>query len=306
MSHSHANHHHPGSSGENNSSHRRLLICFWLTAGFMLVEGGAGVWTHSLALLSDSFHMLSDAVALGLAAAAARISLRKPTAEKTFGFKRFEVLAAFANAIVLLVLALLLVVKAVERFWNPETVEAVPMMGVAAAGLILNLALLSWMHRSGDEKNLNESGVIWHVFGDALGSVAALVAGAFILWRGWAWVDAAASLVIAFIIAGGAVRLLRQSSHILVEGVPVGLNLEAVKQALLGVAQVGEVHDLHVWTLNGRDLFLSAHVGTLPGAKTEQQVVSDLRHQLEHQFGIHHITLQAGQCDAEDCRHLHE
>ena len=282
-------------------SHTRLMVCFWITAAFMLVEAGTGLWTNSLALLSDAFHMLSDAVALGLAAAAARISLRKPTVEKPFGFKRFEILAAFANAVVLLLLSAALVVKAAARLWHPEQVVAGPMLMVAAIGLVFNLVILFWMHRTGDEKNLNESGVIWHVFGDALGSVAALAAGACLLWRGWLWVDPAASILIAGIIGTGATRLLRQSSHILVEGVPAGLDVEAVRKSMLAAPQVGEVHDLHVWTLNGRDLFLSAHVGTTPGKKSEQEVVAYLRSELEEHFGVHHITLQVGQCAAEDC-----
>ncbi len=266
----------------------------------MLVEAATGLWTNSLALLSDAFHMLSDAVALGLAAGAARISLRKRTAEKTFGFKRFEVLAAFANAIVLLVLSTGLILKSAARLWHPETVTAGPMLAVAALGLVVNLALLFWMHRSGDEKNLNESGVIWHLFGDALGSVAAITAGVFMLWRGWYWVDSVAGVLIAVVIAFGAVRLLRQSSHILVEGVPAGLDMDAVRKSMLSMPQVGEIHDLHVWTLNGRDLFLSAHVGTLPGELAEQQIVMRLRHELEESFGIHHITLQAGHA-ADEC-----
>ena len=294
-SHSHPDPHPAG------GSHARLLICFWLTAAFMIVEALTGVFTNSLALLSDSFHMLSDAVSLGLAACAARISLRRPTAEKTFGFKRFEVLAAFANALILLLLSAGTAVKALLRLWHPQPVVAGPMLIVAALGLFLNLGILTWLHRAGEDKNLNVDGVLWHVFGDALGSIAALLAGAFVIWRGWFWVDPAASLLIAGVLGVGAVRLLRQSTHILVEGVPTGLDVDAVRKSMLAAPQVGEVHDLHVWTLNGRDLFLSAHVGTVPGEKSEQEVVAYLRRELGERFGVHHITLQAGQCVAEDC-----
>jgi len=267
----------------------------------MAVEAGAGLWTHSLALLSDALHMFSDALALGLAGWAARISHRRPTAEKTFGFKRFEVLAAFANSVVLLILGVGLAGKAVLRFWNPHPVEAGPMMVVALAGLLLNVGILAWLHHAEEEKNLNEEGVFWHVLGDALGSIAALVAGALLYWKGWLWADSAATLIIAGVLAFGSLRVLRKSGHILVEGAPEGLDPEAVRKAMLDIPQVQEVHDLHLWTLNGRDLFLSAHVTTVPGADSEQKVVAGLRRELAGRFGVHHITLQSGQCEADDC-----
>lgn len=277
------------------------MICFWLTAAFMIVEALSGVLTHSLALLSDSFHMLSDAVALGLAVGAARISLRRPTAEKTFGFKRFEVLAAFTNALILILLSAGIAVEALMRLKHPQPVMAGPMMIVAALGLVLNLGILAWLHRTKEEKNLNEHGVLWHVFGDALGSIAALLAGAFLIWRGWLWVDPVASLLIAGVLGAGAVRLLRQSTHILVEGVPEGVDVEAVRKTMRASPQVGEVHDLHLWTLNGRDLFLSAHVEITSGILTEQQAVTRLRRELEERFHVHHITLQVGLCVSADC-----
>ena len=291
----------PAHSLPHSRSHARLLLCFWLTAAFMAVEAAAGLWTNSLALLSDSFHMLSDAVALGLAALAARISLRRPTAEKTFGFKRFEVLAAFANALVLLVLSLGLAVKAGFRLWQPQPVLSGPMMAVALGGLLLNLGVLSFLHRAGEDKSLNEESALWHVLGDALGSAAALLAGALMYWRGWIWADPAASLLIAGVIGAGSVRVLRKSSHILVEGTPEGLEPKAVRAAMLAAPQIREVHDLHLWTLDGRDLFLSAHVEVAPGAVSEADAVAGLRRDLTERFGVRHITLQSGQCEAGDC-----
>jgi cobalt-zinc-cadmium efflux system protein len=269
----------------------------------MLVEAAAGLWTNSLALLSDAAHMLSDAVALGLAAGAARIALRKPTPEKTFGFKRFEVLAAFSNGLILLLLGGGLGIQSFLRLWHPEEVLAGPMMVVALAGLVLNLGLLSWMHWGGDKKNLIEEGVIWHVLGDALGSIGALAAGALLYWKGWLWADAAAGLLIAAVIVFGSLRLLRKSGHILVEGTPEGVQPQAVRQAMLAMPQIQEVHDLHLWTLDGRDLFLSAHVGVAMGQRSEQEAVAGLRRDLESRFGMRHITLQSGQCAAEDCGH---
>jgi cobalt-zinc-cadmium efflux system protein len=277
------------------------LTCFVLTAVFLFVEAAAGLWTNSLALLSDAFHMLSDAVALGLAALAARVSLRRPTLEKTFGFKRFEVLAAFANAVILLVLGAGTAISALSRLWNPPPVEAGPMMGVAGAGLVLNLGILFWLHRTGEDENLNEAGVFWHLLGDALGSLAALIAGGLMLWFGWMRADAVAGLLIAVILIYGSQKLLRRTAHILVEGAPPGVDVDALGKAMRAFPQVRGLHDLHVWTLTGRDLYLSAHVDVETGALSEQEVVGGLGRDLKDRFGIHHITLQSGLCGPEDC-----
>ena len=297
--HDHGGHAHAHAYG--TASHTRLLVCFALTAGFLFVEAAAGLWTNSLALLSDAFHMLSDAVALGLAALAARIGLRRPTAGKTFGYRRFEVLAAFANALVLLVLGIGTAVSAAGRLWRPQSVDAAPMMAVAAAGLVLNLGVLLWLHRAGEEKNLNEESALWHVLGDALGSLAALAAGGLMLWKGWERADAAAGLLIAGVLVFGAQRVLRQSAHILVEGVPAGVDAESVHAAMRDFPQVHDVHDLHLWTMTGRDLFLSAHVEVRPGDLPEREVVTALSRELSRRYKVDHITLQSGLCGPEDC-----
>lgn len=299
----HQGHDHASHAGHAHAtaSQTRLLVCFALTAGFLLVEAAAGLWTNSLALLSDAFHMLSDAVALGLAALAARIAARRPTEGKTFGYRRFEVLAAFANALVLLVLGLGTAAGAARRLWSPQEVDAAPMMGVAAAGLILNLGVLLWLHRAGEEKNLNEESALWHVLGDALGSIAALAAGGLMLWKGWMRADAVASLLIAGVLVFGALRVLRRSAHILVEGVPPGVDASAVRGAMRSFPQIRDVHDLHLWTLTGRDLFLSAHVEVEPGPLPEREVVAALGRELTRRHGVDHITLQSGACGPEDC-----
>ena len=302
----HQGHDHNGGHGHahdhaRSGSKTRLMICFVLTAVFLFVEIGAGLWTNSLALLSDAFHMLSDTLALGLAALAAHVSLRRPTSEKTFGFKRFEVLAAFANAVILLVLGLGTAFSALGRLWRPQVVDAGPMMVVAAAGLALNVGVLLWLHGAREENNLNEEGVLWHVLGDALGSLAALVAGGLMLWKGWMRADAAAGLAIAAILVYGSQKLIRRSAHILVEGVPPGVDVNTVREAIQSFSQVREVHDLHVWTLTGRELYLSAHVDVESGILDERGVVGGLSRDLKARFGIGHITLQSGLCGPGDC-----
>jgi cobalt-zinc-cadmium efflux system protein len=250
--------------------------------------------------MSDGFHMLSDALSLGLAALAVRLSGRRATAERTFGFKRLEILAAFGNGLTLLILAAFIAFQAVLRLVHPVEVDARSLVWVASLGLLVNLFVVWWLHRGEGERTLNEQGAIWHVLGDLGASVAAVTAGVAILLKGWVWVDPALSLVIAAVIAVGGVRVMKKSGHILIEGTPEGVALERVREAMLARAQVRSVHDLHVWTLNGRDLYLSAHVELVGGERTEKQVLADLHASLEKDWKMDHITLQS-HCVGADC-----
>jgi cobalt-zinc-cadmium efflux system protein len=302
-------HHHDHNSAHNSGhgSGQRLTFAFFLTAAFLAVELATGLWTNSLALISDAFHMLSDTLALGLGAWAASVSLRRPTREKTFGFKRFEVLAAFTNALLLAVFGILIAYKAAARLWFPEDVHAEPMLVVAVLGLLLNLGIFFWIHRAGKQNgghSLNEEGVLWHVAGDALGSIAAIAAGAVMVWTGWMRADAVAGLVTASVLLFGAQRVLRQSAHILVEGTPPGVDAGAVRVSLETFPGVRAVHDFHLWTLNGRDLYLSAHIETETQSMdpaASRAVLSGVRESLESRFGAVHITLQTGPCGPGDC-----
>jgi cobalt-zinc-cadmium efflux system protein len=251
--------------------------------------------------MSDGFHMLSDAVSLGLSAFAVSLGARRATEEKTFGFKRFEILAAFGNGLTLVLLALLIAVQSLGRLWHPEGVEAKSMLVVAAAGLAVNLVVAWWLHRGGHEKTLNEESAFQHVLGDLGASLAAVAAGLLILFKGWLWADPALSLAIAAAMAFAGARVMRRSGHILVEGTPEGVAIEAVRNAMLSHAQVREVHDLHVWTMNGRDLYLSAHVDVAAGAASEKEVAGGLTRLLARDFRMDHITLQVGQCPDDGC-----
>ncbi len=307
-SHVHALHDHSGQdhSGHGHADHvhgsyGKLLACFWIVAIFMLVEIVCGKLFHSLALLSDGFHMLSDAVSLGLSAFAVYFGSRRATQSKTFGYKRLEILAAFGNGLTLVFLSCFIAVEAVSRLGHPEPVAARSMMGVALAGMILNAGVAWWLHRGGEEKTLNEESVFIHVLGDLGASAAAVLAGLLIMTRGWLWADPALSLIIALVLAFGGVRVMRRSGHILIEGAPEGLPLESVRERMLSMAQVRKVHDLHVWTMNGRDLYLSAHIETESGEYSEKAVTRNLTMALHHDFQIGHITLQVGQCEDSDC-----
>jgi cobalt-zinc-cadmium efflux system protein len=299
-------HDHDGGHGHGDHSHShhasygKLLVSFWIIAGFMLVEIICGWLFNSLTLMSDGFHMLSDAVALGLAAYAVALGGRRATQAKTFGFKRVEILAAFGNGLALILLSIVIAFQAVDRLIHPVAVEARAMLWVASLGLVVNLVVAWWLHRGGHEKTINEESAFWHVLGDLGASLAAVAAGALILLKGWLWADPAFSLAIAAAITVGGARVMRRSGHILVEGAPEGVAVDAVRKAMLANPQVRNVHDLHVWTMNGRDLYLSAHVEAAAAA-SDKEVAAALTRSLSRDFRMDHITLQVGQCDDGDC-----
>jgi cobalt-zinc-cadmium efflux system protein len=285
----------------HHASYGKLLVSFWIIAVFMAVEIVAGWLFHSLTLMSDGFHMLSDAVALGLSAFAVSLGARRATEEKTFGFKRFEILAAFGNGLTLVLLSVLIIIEAVMRLAEPVAVDAKPMLWVAALGLAVNAAVALWMHRGEHEKTLNEEGAFWHVIGDLGASFAAVAAALLILYKGWLWADPVLSLAIAAALVFPGIRIMRRSGHILVEGAPEGVEIDAVRNAMLKTRQVNGVHDLHLWTMNGRDLYLSAHVDILSGTGSEKEITAELTRLLNRDFGMDHITLQVGLCADENC-----
>ena len=268
---------------------------------FMVVEIIGGWLFHSLALMSDGFHMLSDAVSLGLSAFAVSLSTRKATEGKTFGFKRFEILAAFGNGLTLILLSLYIAMQAMIRLGHPEPVAAKSMLIVASIGLLVNVVVAWWLHQGDTEKTLNEESAFLHVLGDLGASLIAIVAAILIMSKGWLWADPALSLALAAAIALAGWRVMRRSGHILVEGTPEGVKIEAVRSAILANNQVHSVHDLHMWTMNGRDLYLSAHVETVPGESAEKTVTASLTESLTRDFRVNHITLQVGQCAEGDC-----
>lgn len=300
-----AGHAHGGQGGQGAGG--RLSVAFFVTAAFLLIELVTGLWTNSLALISDAFHMLSDTLALGLGALAARVALRRPTPEKTYGYKRFEVLAAFTNALLLGVFGVIIAFKAVTRLWEPQHVHAAPMLTVATLGLLLNISVFVWIHRGGQTEgghSLNEEGVLWHVAGDILGSLAAMAAGVLMVYTGWMRADAVAGLLTASVLLFGSQRVLRHSAHVLVEGAPAGVDTAAVRAVLEAHPGVRAIHDFHLWTLSGRDLYLSAHIevdAPPDGPLSEHAVTTSLRRELETRFGPAHITLQTGPCGPDDC-----
>lgn len=285
-----APHHHR--RGEGSANRRRLLITLLMTLAYMVAEV-VGAWlTNSLSLLADAGHMLSDAGALGLSLFAIWMAGRPPSPRHTFGFHRTEILAALANGAVLVALAVLILREAIARIAAPVSVRGDLLMGIAAGGLVVNLIGMLVL-RGGRHDNLNVRGAFLHVASDALGSVQVLVAGLAVQLLGWSWVDAVASMLIAVLIVVSAWGVLKEAVSVLMEGAPEHLDVERVRQAMLGVEGVSGVHDLHVWTIGSNFVALSAHVNSNAGAG--EDLLWQIHDLLHRDFGIRHTTIQIEQ-----------
>jgi cobalt-zinc-cadmium efflux system protein len=285
-----AGHRHQHGAGAAWTVRRRLTIALALTASFLVAEVAAGLLSGSLALLSDAGHMLTDAGALGLALWAQALGTRPRSDRKTFGYRRAEILAAAANGIVLGAAAIAVIVEAVRRFQSPSHVRGYPMLVVAVIGLAINL-LAAKILSGGSGQDLNLRAVTAHVLADAAGSVAAIVAAALILRFGWTIVDPIASILISVLILFGAWRLLRDATHVLMEGAPAGIDVGALERLACETPGVLEVHDMHVWSLVGDAPVITAHVLLKPGAHGVE-VARDVGRRIEGRVGSAHVTVQ--------------
>jgi cobalt-zinc-cadmium efflux system protein len=267
----------------------RLVIVLVLTITFMIVEAIGGWLSGSLALLADAGHMLTDAGALGLTLLSAWIALRPANQNKTYGYQRWEILAALINGAALFGIAGWVVVEAIQRIENPEPIRAGLFLVIAAGGLIVNLVSLGILHGIRDG-SLNTRGAYLHVLGDALGSVGALSAAAIIATTGWTLADPIISIVLALFILVGAWRLLRESTDILLESVPGHVSMAEVQQRMLGVTGVTAVHDLHVWAVTSKLVAMSGHA-IVPDLDTHPEVLERIRSEMSL-LGIGHVTIQ--------------
>jgi cobalt-zinc-cadmium efflux system protein len=276
---------------------RRLGLALALITGFVGVEVAVGVLSGSLALLSDAAHMLTDAVALGVALVALRVAARPAGGQMTFGFRRAEVLSAQFNGAMLLVLALLILYEGIRRLIAPPTVAGTPVLVVAVVGIVVNL-LASWTLSGGRRESLNVEGAFQHVVTDLAAFVFTAIAGAIILLTGFVRADGIASLVVAGIMLRGAYILLRASGRVFLEAAPEGVDVEALGRAMVAVPGVREVHDLHVWEVSSGFPALSAHVlvGTEDDCHLARQALEEL---LCGRFHIEHTTLQVEHAGAE-------
>lgn len=270
-----------------------------ITAFYAVVEMAGGLWTGSLALVSDAGHMFSDALALGLAALAARLARRPVSHRHSYGWARAEVIGALANSVLMLGIVVALVIEAVIRLHEPRPVAAAGMLAIAFIGLMVNAAV-AWVLSRG-ESTLNTRAALLHVMGDLVSSFAALVAGAVIYATGWLPIDPILSLVIATLILAGALKLLRDTLHVLMEGVPPEFDLRAIGRALAAVPGVASVHDLHVWSITPGRVALSAHV-EVDDLQQWPAVLSAVSALLQERYGIVHVTLQPEMRDAPGAR----
>jgi cobalt-zinc-cadmium efflux system protein len=270
-------------------SGRVLGLATALTLAFAAVEAGVGWWAGSLALVADAGHMVSDAGSLALAAAAAWVAKRATSRLHSYGLGRVEFLAALINSLGLLALVAWLVFSAIERLRAPQAVLGEAVSATALVGLGINLMVAWLLNRGG--KNLNIRAALLHVMGDLLGSVAALVAGLVILWTNWTPIDPLLSLLIGALLVVSSLRLLREALHGLMEGVPLHLSLPEIGQAMAATEGVVSVHDLHVWSLSGERVALSAHV-VVPDLDAWPELLPRLRTQLADGFHVEHVTLQ--------------
>ena len=266
-----------------------LFKALFFTLGFAVVEAVAGVWSGSLALLSDSGHMVTDSMALGLASLAAWLARKPPSSRHTYGLVRLEILAALVNSLVMLGLIAYIVTEAIHRLSQPQPVMGGAVMVVAAIGLGVNIVVAWMLHHGGD--NLNTRAAFLHVLGDMLGSVAALVAGGVIWYTGYTPIDPILSMVVALLILVSAWRLLWESLHVLLEAVPAHINIETVAHDMSDVPGVQVVHDLHIWTLSSGQIALSAHM-ELASFEDWDRILRATRRRLDERHGIRHVTLQ--------------
>ncbi len=286
MAHDHAH----GSHDHRSASRRALAVVLALTVGFTVVEVVGGILTGSLAVLADAGHMLSDTFAIGLALVALTLAARPSTPRRSFGFQRAEILAAFVNGLTLVIVSGWIVWEAIQRFRDPPEILGGWMLAVALAGLAVNaVSALILMRSEGD--SLNVQAALRHVIADLLGSAGVLVAAVVILATGWTLVDPIVSIAIAVLIVASAWSVLRDSSAILMEQTPSGIDAGAVARAIVSVPGVTSVHDLHVWRITSGFDALSAHVLVGRGEDCHG-LRREIERRLESEFDIRHTTLQ--------------
>ena len=316
MPEGHAHTHTPGH--DHSHSHapanfdRAFAIGIALNLVFVAVEAFYGWQVNSLALLADAGHNLSDVAGLVLAWGGALAGRLRPDARHTYGWRRASILAAFLNALLLLVAMGSLVWEALHRLGSPQPVQGLTLIAVAAVGIVINTAT-ALMFMRGSKSDLNLRGAFVHMTADALVSVGVVVAGALALWLGWDWIDPVVSLIIALVIVVGTWGLFRQSLHLLFDGVPENVDLPAVQAALASLPNVQQVNDLHVWAMGTSHVALTAHL-VVPSGPPDDAFYRSAAQLLREQFQIGHVTLQVNRepcatpCEApaQACQSRHQ
>jgi len=279
----------------DHSITRGFRFAIALTAVTLLAEVAGGLWTNSLALLSDAAHVFMDLFALVLSLAAIVLANFPASDRRTYGWHRAEIFASLINGATLIVIAFGILHEAWGRFWHPEAVKSKEMFIIATVGLVMNLLAARKLHGHAHD-DLNVRSAFLHVIGDAIASVGVIAGGVIMLYTNWYPLDALISAAIALIIGGGAVRILREAGHILLEGVPSHVDINEVVAKMRAVEGVNDVHHLHVWSICSHITALSAHVDILPEYRLGQgEIVGAIEQMLDHDYHITHTTLQ-GEC----------
>ncbi|MBV7520193.1 cation diffusion facilitator family transporter [Ensifer sp. ENS12] len=281
----------------------RLWASLGLTGGFMLAEVVGGVLTGSLALISDAMHMLTDTAALAIALVAIHVGRRPSDLLRTYGYARFEILAAAFNALLLLAVAFYILYEAWKRLSEPQEIQSGGMLVIAVIGLLVNLASMRLLTSHKDE-SLNVKGAYLEVWSDMLGSLAVIVGAAVIWFTGWKWVDSLLAVGIGFMVFPRTWVLLKECINILLEGVPPGVRLADVHATIAAVPGVISVHDLHLWAITQNQPSLTAHAVLAEGADGET-VRRAIEERLRQEFDLHHTTLQMEREDRATTEHIH-
>ena len=284
---------------------RRVVIALVLTGTFMIVEVIGGILSGSLALLADAGHMLTDTMALGLAAVAFHVSKRPADSRLTYGYQRFQILAAFVNGLSLLFIVCWIIYEAIRRFFVPRDIMGETMLIVAGIGLVVNIVAFAVLH-SGDRDNLNIRGAALHVAGDLLGSIAAIAAAVVIINTGWVTIDPILSLAVAALILKSAWVLVQRSAHVLLEGAPEWLDVDEMQARIVtAVDGVKGIHHVHVWGLTPQELMLTMHVSLDDAARDPTSLIPQVKAVVKREYGIGHSTIEIELDDcADDSEHL--
>lgn len=278
-----------------------LLYSSLITFTFMLVEFFGGVFSKSLALISDSGHMLSDSFSLFLSLGAVYISSKKPDISKTFGYKRLETISAFVNGILLVLIALFIIKEAFERFFYPTEILVTPMLIISSIGLVVNI-ISGVLLFTGSKDNINIKSAFLHVMSDLMGSLGAIAAALIIKFTGFTYADPLISIFISILILNSSVDILKESMNILMEATPKGLIFEHVVKDMLAVEGVNDVHDLHIWSLTPHKTLLTAHV-VVETNDPSANIIEKIKDVLHDNFHIHHSTLEIEtvKCNTDCC-----
>jgi cobalt-zinc-cadmium efflux system protein len=279
----------------DRSISRGFGLAIALTAITLVAEAVGGFWTNSLALLSDAAHVFMDLFALVLSLAAIKLANRPATDRRTYGWHRAEIFASLINGLTLVFIAFGILHEAWGRFLHPEAVKSKEMFIIATVGLVMNLLAAGRLHGHAHD-DLNVRSAFLHVLGDAVASVGVIIGGLIMLFTGWYVLDALISVGIVLVIAWGSVRLIREAGHILLEGVPAGVDVNEVVTRMKEMDGVNDVHHLHAWSICSHISALSAHIDILPEYRLRQgEIIGEIENMLEHDYHITHTTLQ-GEC----------